>query len=128
MATRGRLNIRRHVPAIQRELGAMLFAAGNMVQVEAQNLITQGAVSGKGHVPSAPGEPPNNDTRVLANNIETVQLEPLKVEVSSNAPYSVPLEYGFSDMEARPFMGPAAHIVRPQAKRLYKQIIRRAVR
>lgn len=84
-----------------------LFEMGNRVQVDAQNSITEGAVSGAGHVPSAPGDAPNNDSGVLANNIETVQVEPLKVVVSSNAPYAAPLEFGTSRMSPRPYMAPA---------------------
>ncbi|MBH0112713.1 HK97 gp10 family phage protein [Novosphingobium sp. YJ-S2-02] len=89
-----------------REVGKALFAAGEMIQTEAQISITAGAVSGKKHVASAPGEPPNNDTGVLANNIETNQVAPLVVEVSSNAPYAAAQEFG-SEREAgrtaRPF-------------------------
>lgn len=88
-------------------LGSYLYQAGERVQTDAQVSITEGAVSGAGHVPSRPGEPPNNDTGVLANNIETVQVEPLKVVVSSNAPYSAPLEFGSSRMQPRPYMAPA---------------------
>jgi phage gpG-like protein len=77
-----------------RRVGQALFAGGELIQVHAQISITSGAVSGNGHVPSQPGEPPNNDTGVLANNIETVQVAPLVVEVSSNAPYAAALEYG----------------------------------
>lgn len=88
-------------------IGQALFVGGNLVQTEAQISITSGAVSGRNHVPSAPGQPPNQDTGVLSNNIETVQERPLKVVVSSNAPYSAALELGTSKMEARPFMGPA---------------------
>lgn len=90
-----------------RAVGAALFAGGEMIQTEAQISITTGAVSGKMHVASKPGEAPNNDTGVLANNIETVQKAPLVVEVSSNAPYASDLENGTSEMEARPSMGPA---------------------
>ncbi len=81
-------------PEADRQLGAVLFAIGEMVQAEAQISITNGAVSGKNHRPSRPGTPPNNDTGVLANNIETVQKGPLLVEVSSNAPYSAIHEFG----------------------------------
>jgi HK97 gp10 family phage protein len=93
--------------AMIRRIGAALFAGGQMIQVEAQTSITNGAVSGREHVPSAPGEPPNQDTGVLANNIETVSVSPLKVEVSSNAPYAAALEFGTSKMGARPYMKPA---------------------
>jgi len=105
------------------DLGRALFAAGNLIEVEAARLITTGAVSGKGHVPSKPGEPPSNDSGVLARNIETVQVAPLKVEVSSNAPYSVFLEYGTSKMLPRPFMGPATQLKKDEAIAL----VRRAV-
>ena len=77
-----------------RQVGKALFAAGEMIQVEAQISITAGAVSGKKHEPSKAGDPPNNDTGVLANNIETVQVAPLVVEVSSNAPYAAAQEFG----------------------------------
>jgi len=81
-------------PDMTRYVGKALFAAGEMIQVEAQISITSGAVSGKNHVASKAGEAPNADTHLLANNIETVQKAPLVVEVSSNAPYSAPLEFG----------------------------------
>jgi hypothetical protein len=83
-------------PKVKRRIGAALFVAGNAVQVDAQISITTGAVSGKGHVPSSPGAAPNTDTHFLANNIETPLIRDtgseLKVEVTSNAPYSVALE------------------------------------
>jgi HK97 gp10 family phage protein len=97
-------------PEMDRRVGRALFAGGNIVQVDAQLSLTAGAVSGKNHVPSLPGQPPNQDTGVLGNNIETVLLFDEKgpyVEVTSNAPYSRALEEGTSRMAARPFMQPA---------------------
>lgn len=111
-------------PDMERAVGAALFAGGERIQVAAQISITEGAVSGKDHVPSAPGEAPNQDTGVLGNNIETVQREPLLVEVSSNAPYSTPLEFGTSRMEARPFMAPA----RDRERKAVEQLVARAVK
>lgn len=110
------------------EVTKALFAAGEMIQVEAQISITAGAVSGKNHVPSKPGEPPNNDTGVLANNIETNKVRLLVVEVSSNAPYSKDLEFGTSRVAARPFMAPAANKKRDAAKKLVDKAVKRAVR
>jgi len=81
-------------PEMVREVGAALFKAGERIQVEAQIGISAGSVSGAKHVPSAPGEYPNQDTGHLAGNIETTQVAPLVVEVSSNASYSAPLEFG----------------------------------
>lgn len=84
-----------------------LFVFGNRIQVAAQTSITDGAVSGKNHVPSLPGQPPNQDTGVLANNIETLLVGPLHVEVQSKAPYAVFQEFGTSKMAERPYMRPA---------------------
>lgn len=94
-------------PEMAKRVGAILFAAGQEIQIEAQLLITTGAVSGKNHVVSAPGQAPNNNDGVLANNIEALHVEPLKVVVSSNAPYAAALEFGTSKMAERPYMRPA---------------------
>lgn len=113
---------------MERRVGQALFAGGDLIRTEAQISITAGAVSGKGHVPSRPGEPPNNDTGHLANNIEAVQVEPLVVEVSSNAPYSAPLELGTSKMAARPFMAPARDAKRKAVVDLVQQAMDSVVR
>lgn len=105
------------------DLGRALFAAGNLIEDHAKGLIVAGSVSGKGHVPSLPGQPPSADTRVLDGNIETVQVAPLKVEVSSNAPYSAALEYGTSKMAARPFMGPSVEAKKDEAIALVRRAI-----
>lgn len=110
-------------PGMIRRVGSALFAGGQMIQVRAQLSITNGAVSGRDHVPSLPGQPPNQDTGVLANNIETVQVAPLKVEVSSNAPYAAALEFGTSKMAERPYMRPAT----AQSRKEVVQLVRRAV-
>ncbi|MDF0543336.1 HK97 gp10 family phage protein [Sphingobium sp. H39-3-25] len=86
--------IKKMGPEIVKQVGAALFAAGEMVQVDAQISITDGSVSGKSHKPSKAGTAPNNDTGFLANSIETVQKSPLVVEVSANAPYAAIHEYG----------------------------------
>lgn len=113
---------------IVRKVGKALFAAGQMIQVEAQLSITNGAVSGKGHVPSRPGEPPKNDTGVLADNIETVLVAPLRVEVSSNAPYARVLEYGGSKTAERPYMRPAVARKKTEAVALVRQAVDAAIR
>jgi HK97 gp10 family phage protein len=110
-------------PAIVRNVGAALFAGGEVIRAEAAHLITEGAVSGKNHIPSLPGEPPNEDTGVLRTNIETTQVAPLRVEVSSNAPYAVALEAGTSKMAPRPYMGPATQ----NKKKEVIDLVRRAV-
>lgn len=105
-----------------------LFAGGEAIAVEAQLSITRGAVSGKNHVPSRPGEPPNNDTGALANNVEVTQPAPLLVQVASNAPYSAALEFGTSKMAARPFMRPAADGKRKEVTTLVREAVNHSIR
>lgn len=107
------------------EIGKALFVAGNAIQVDAQRSITEGSVSGKGHVPSAPGEPPNADTHALDRQIETLRVGPLKVVVASNDPKSKHLEWGTSKMAARPFMLPAARRGEPNTARLVRAAVNR---
>lgn len=115
-------------PQAHREIGAALFAGGHLIATEAQISITTGAVSGKGHTPSAPHEPPNNDTGALANQIEVTQVGDLKVEVSSNAPYALALELGTSKMTERPYMKPATVKRRGEVVQLVRRAIRKQVK
>lgn len=106
-----------------------LYAGGQIIEIEAEISITAGSISGKDHVPSRPGEPPNADTRLLDTSIETTgQRAAMKVRVTSNAPYSRSLEEGTSKMAARPFMGPAARKKRAEVVELVQRNISRAVR
>lgn len=111
-------------------IGKALREAGERIQVEAQTSITTGALSGRAHVPSAPGTPPNNDSGVLANNIEVARdaENRLRVLVSSNAPYSLDQEFGNSKLPERPFMRPAAAKERPAATQLVKDAINHIAR
>lgn len=111
-----------------REVGQALFAGGEIIRAEAHRSISEGAVSGKHHQPSLPGEPPNRDTGVLQAHIETTQPAPLRVEVSSNAPYAVPLEAGTSKMLPRPYMAPATRRKKKEVVALVRQAANRALR
>lgn len=111
-----------------RLVGSALFAAGELIQTEAQRLISEGAVSGKNHVPSAPKTPPNYDTGVLSNNIETTHPEPLRVLVTSKAPYASPLEFGTSKMVERPYMRPARDRKRREVVAMVERAVRVAVK
>lgn len=106
--------------AMRRELSKAIFVAADMLTVEAAISITAGAVSGKNHVPSKPGEPPNADTHFLDRSIgtESFQSNLLKAKSVAFAPYAKALEFGTSKVAARPFMAPAAKLVRPKAQRL----------
>lgn len=113
-------------PDLERRVSAALEAAGEQIEIEAELSITRGSVSGRGHVPSKPGEPPSNDTSTLRNNIETTRIGPLSIEVSSNAPYAAHLEFGTSKMAARPYMRPAAEKMRPKVSELIGLAVRRS--
>lgn len=108
-------------------VGQALVTGGDLIRTEAQLSITTGAVSGRGHVPSRPGEPPNADSHVLANNIETVQTGPLKVEVSSNAPHAR-IEWDWGNVRARPYMRPARDKMKGEVVKLVEKALARAVR
>lgn len=109
-------------------VGSALHEGGSMIASEAQHLITEGSVSGRHHVPSLPGDPPMNDTGVLRSHIEVTQPEPLKVEISSNAPYSAALEFGTSKMLARPFMAPAARSKKKEVVALVRKAVSGALK
>jgi len=110
-----------------KQIGAALFAAGSLIEVDAARSITEGAVSGKGHVRSQPGHAPSADTHLLDRSIETALIEPLRAEVSANAPYAVPLEFGTSKMAARPFMAPAAQRKRKEVVDLIQRAVSKVV-
>jgi HK97 gp10 family phage protein len=105
-------------PSARRRVRAAVYVAADMIRVEAALSISQGAVSGKNHKVSKPGEAPNFDTGFLAGAIETRETGGFEAEVRSMAPYSAELEFGTSRMAERPFMRPATAKVRPKAERL----------
>lgn len=104
-------------------IGKALFAGGEALRAEMSFLITQGSVSGANHVPSLPGEPPNEDSGDLRGSIVVSQKGPIHVSVSVNAPYSGYLEFGTSIMAARPFAAPAIRTVRPEITMLVRQAL-----
>lgn len=112
---------------------AALYAAGQAIELDAERSITEGSISGAGHVPSLPGEPPNADTRLLDQSIET-RIDPeapegvSRVVVESLAPYAAHLEFGTSKMEERPYMRPAAQRQKAKANELVANAIKGVVR
>lgn len=116
-------------PEMNDEIFKALYAAGNRIEIAAELSITSGSISGANHVPSAPGEAPNADTRLLDTSIETTGSRgDMKVKVTSNAPYSADLELGTSKMAARPFMAPAARKERRAAVELVRKAVLRVAR
>lgn len=91
-------------------------------------MITEGAVSGRGHIASLPGQPPKNDTGTLVAHLETTQPAPLRAEVSSNAPYAAALEFGSSKMAERPYMRPATARKRKEVVALVRAAVNDAIK
>lgn len=106
-------------PEVVKAASGVLFVGSDMIRAEAFQSISRGSVSGAGHVASAPGEPPNRDLGGLQAGLENVMKAPLLAEVSSNAPYAAPLEFGSSRMAARPYMRPARDKKAPEIQRLF---------
>ena len=105
-----------------------LYATGQRIEADAEHSITEGSVSGVNHVPSAPGEPPNADTRYLDTNIQTeivARGNQPTVHVISHAEYSAALEFGTSKMAERPFMRPAFEKHRYEVARVLSSLISR---
>ena len=110
-------------PQAIRKIDRAIFAAGQLIENEAGLSITRGAVSGKGHVASKPGEAPNADTHRLDRSIETTRVSPLKVKVTANSGYASALEFGSSKVAPRPFMRPARDKKKDEARDLVAKAI-----
>lgn len=111
-----------------REVGKAVYTAADLYVVDAALSITNGAVGGKGHTPSAPGSPPNADTGQLDRSGHVGRDGPLKALGVFDAPHAVPQEVGTSRMAARPYAGPAAQRTRPKAQRLVAAAVKRVVK
>lgn len=111
------------------EIARAVYAGADLIAADAAHSITEGSVSGAGHVPSMPGEPPNADTRQLDTSIVVVLDAPnLSATVVAQAPYSAHLEYGTARMAARPFMRPALARRQAEAEALIAQACQSALR
>ncbi|WP_313737074.1 HK97-gp10 family putative phage morphogenesis protein [Sphingobium yanoikuyae] len=114
-------------PEMKEAVRGTLYVGGGLLQEEAKRSIMEGSVSGKNHVPSKPGEPPNNDLHELHNSIIVRQAkdDPTIVEVSATAAHAVPLEFGTGVMAERPFMRPAARATKDKVARLVTAAVTR---
>ncbi len=115
-------------PDVVKAAGRVLYVGADMIRAEAFRSISAGSVSGKGHVPSNPGEPPNRDTGVLQANLKAELVAPLEAQVTSEAPYAAALEFGTSRMEARPYLRPARDKKAPEIQRLFEVEIDKLVK
>jgi HK97 gp10 family phage protein len=100
-------------PEATRIAGAIVYEGADMIRAEAFRSISAGSVSGKGHVRSLPGEPPNREFGGLQAGFETIQTGPLTAEFRSESDHAAPLEFGTSKMAARPYVRPARDKLAP---------------
>ena len=116
------------------EAGKAVRTTAQMIRSEAIRSIKSHQSSGNAykrgnvtHTASAPGSPPNQDRGHLTRNIRVELHDDLTATVGSNAPYSAALEFGTSNIGARPCMTPAVEGQRVEHKeRLQKAIMRAA--
>lgn len=109
-------------PRTKDAVNAALEKGAKLIAKIAQDSIIEGSVSGPGHVPSKPGEPPNADTHELDTSIiTTIDKERSVARVIATADYAPDLERGNSRIEPRPFMKPAGQKGRPEARRLINE-------
>lgn len=120
--------LRKMTTGMRKEAQKLVYTLADMHATEAALSITAGAVSGKNHKPSSPGQPPNADTHGLDRSVHVEQTGPLTAQSVADAPYAAAQEFGTQDMAERPFMRPAAKKVRKQADRLAKAAVDRIVK
>ncbi len=113
---------------MQREAQKLVYTLADRHATEAALSITAGAVSGKNHVASKPGEAPNADTHKLDRSIHAEKTGPLTAQSVADAPYAVRLEVGDSKVAARPYMRPAAKKIRKEVEALAKKAVDRIVK
>lgn len=100
--------LRRLSPAAEAAAKKVLYVGSDRIKSDVFQSISTGSASGKRHIPSRPGEPPNRDTGDLQRGLRVeLRLEQLEADVISESPHSRPLEFGTSKMEPRPHMRPA---------------------
>lgn len=115
-------------PRNRRVLGAIAFEGADIARAEAFKLVSAGSVSGAGHVPSRPGEPPNRDTGALQAGFETRQTSPVTAEFRSESAHGRPLEFGTSRMAERPHIRPARKNTLKEIEGRFRDQVQRIVR
>lgn len=110
-----------------------VFKSANIVRTTAVQSILTGAKSGRvyekyeprrTHQASRAGEPPASDTGFLASQITTevkVQGDKVIGQIVASAPYAKHLEFGTTNMLARPFMQPALQKNKKNILKIFKK-------
>jgi len=111
--------------------GGALLDGAETISADAKHSILDGAISGPGHVPSAPGEPPNADTHDLDQSIHVGELieTPAQVQtaVIADSDHALYMELGTSRIAERPFMRPAVARNRTEVLAGLRSAIRKVI-
>ena len=122
------VSIKLDVSGINRLLGVIPGRADDIVEVASRRIEKRAKLSMKGggdpHQPSAPGEPPHRDTSALAASIHVEKPKPVVRDIIDGVEYGIHLEYGTSDMAARPWLTPAVEAEREPLERAWKELCR----
>lgn len=114
---------------VEKEVEKRMVRSVELVRGHAVKNIARGSKSGttrqlynprRTHTSSAPGEFPASDTGFLVSSITTdVDVEGTTVvgKIVASAPYAPHLEFGTTNMQARPFMQPS---LESQSRRIEK--------
>ena len=115
----------------EKHLKNLVARSTAIVESHAKQSIASGSPSGRtytkggiSHTASAAGQPPATDTGFFVSNITSrVKTEGTAVigQIIASAPYAKPLEFGTSNMSARPFMQPALNKNRAKINRIFKK-------
>ncbi len=106
-------------PLVQRRLHDVAFvAATNIAERAAASMegSKHGHIYGR-HQASAPGEAPAIDTGILHGSMFTREVGPAAYIAGTNVEYAPDLEMGTVNIEARPFLLPAAEDERTDFER-----------
>jgi len=120
--------LKRMAQRTPQQVARALYAAGQLIENDWERSITAGSISGKGHIPSLPGQPSNADTHHLDSNIQTRIGGPGLVLVESLAEYAAAQEFGTSRMAARPAGRPAVERNRKKVVELVGDAVNITVR
>lgn len=98
-------------PALIEALGRALVASAEAIGDDAAESIRADSISGPGHIPSEPGQPPNADTHDLDESIHVGELidvgNGIQTHVIADSDHALWMEMGTSKILPRPFLTPA---------------------
>jgi HK97 gp10 family phage protein len=133
-----RRRLARMSDAVTRHAREAIAQSAEAIETDAKQSIERGPKTGRlyersdprrSHRASAPGQAPATDSGRLGRNItHVVDPDGLGASVESRATHSRALEFGTTDMAARPFMHPAFERNRSQIRRMLGRAVATAIK